>query len=227
VAKTHALHPDLVVMDVFLPHLDGLDAVISLKASSDTADIPVILVSAQVGVADRVRALNLGAVDYLAKPFHASELLQRADRALARRNRPGPESEAAAPVIADAETGLLDRRGLVARLTQEAARARRYGRPLSLAVARTDAVHPELLRTAAARMREKLRQPDVLAHLGHGTFAALLPECTSDQARTVFGRVESDLKASTTLQCEVEVAEVPGRELPEAVLDHLLERRPH
>ena len=227
VAKTHALHPDLVVMDVFLPHLDGLDAVISLKASSDTADIPVILVSAQVGVADRVRALNLGAVDYLAQPCHASELLQRADRALARRNRPGPESEAAAPVIADAETGLLDRRGLVARLTQEAARARRYGRPLSLAVARTDAVHPELLRTAAARMREKLRQPDVLAHLGHGTFAALLPECTSDQARTVFGRVESDLKASTTLQCEVEVAEVPGRELPEAVLDHLLERRPH
>ena len=128
--------------------------------------------------------------------------------------------------VADAETGLLDRRGLVARLTQEAARARRYGRPLSLAVARTDAVHPELLRTAAARMRERLRQPDVLAHLGQGTFAALLPECTSEQAMAVFGRVESDLRASTSLHCQVEVAEVPGRELPEAVLDHLLERRP-
>jgi len=228
VAKVHALHPDLVVMDVFLPHLDGLDAVISLKASSDTADIPVILVSAQVGVADRVRALNLGAVDYLAKPFHASELLQRAERALSvdrRHATAAQEAEAPTPV-ADAETGLLDRRGLVARLTQEAARARRYGRPLSLAVARTDAVHPELLRTAAARMRERLRQPDVLAHLGHGTFAALLPECTSEQALAVFGRVESDLRASTSLHCEVEVAEVPGRELPEAVLDHLLERRP-
>lgn len=223
VAKVHALHPDLVVMDVFLPHLDGLDAVISLKASSDTADIPVILVSAQVGVADRVRALNLGAVDYLAKPFHASELLERAERALNRR--PGVAQEAALrPVgVADAETGLLDRRGLVARLTQEAARARRYGRPLSLAVARTDAVHPDLLRTVAARMRERLRQPDVLAHLGQGTFAALLPECTSEQALAVLGRVESDLRASTSLRCEVEVAEVPGRELPEAVLDHLLD----
>jgi signal transduction histidine kinase/DNA-binding response OmpR family regulator len=226
VAKVHALHPDLVVMDVFLPHLDGLDAVISLKASSDTADIPVILVSAQVGVADRVRALNLGAVDYLAKPFHASELLQRAERALSGRpTAAAQETEAPSPV-ADAETGLLDRRGLVARLTQEAARARRYGRPLSLAVARTDAVHPELLRTAAARMRERLRQLDVLAHLGQGTFAALLPECTSEQALAVFGRVESDLRTSTSLHCEVEVAEVPGRELPEAVLDHLLERRP-
>jgi CheY-like chemotaxis protein len=95
VAKAHTLHPDLVVMDVFLPHLDGLDAVLSLKASSDTADIPVILVSAQVGVADRVRALNLGAVDYLAKPFHASELLQRAERALAvnKRRASAPEAE--------------------------------------------------------------------------------------------------------------------------------------
>jgi len=228
VAKVHALHPDLVVMDVFLPHLDGLDAVLSLKASSDTADIPVILVSAQVGVADRVRALNLGAVDYLAKPFHASELLQRAERALSvnKRRASTPEAEGQLVAVADAETGLLDRRGLVARLTQEAARARRYGRPLSLAVARTDAVHPELLRTAAARMRERLRQPDVLAHLGQGTFAALLPECTSEQAMAVFGRVESDLRASTSLSCHVEVAEVPGRELPEAVLDHLLDRRP-
>ncbi|MGZ6071755.1 MAG: ATP-binding protein [Myxococcaceae bacterium] len=229
VAKVHALHPDLVVMDVFLPHLDGLDAVISLKASSDTADIPVILVSAQVGVADRVRALNLGAVDYLAKPFHASELLQRAERALSvnrRSTASAGEPEAPPSGVADAATGLLDRRGLVARLTQEAARARRYGRPLSLAVARTDAVHPDLLRTAAARMRERLRQPDVLAHLGEGTFAALLPECTSEQAMAVFGRVESDLRASTSLSCTVEVAEVPGRELPEAVLEHLLEGRP-
>src|SRR5215470_6508094 len=130
VAKVHALHPDLVVMDVFLPHLDGLDAVLSLKASSDTADIPVILVSAQVGVADRVRALNLGAVDYLAKPFHASELLQRVERALSvnKRTASTPEAEATMVGVADAETGLLDRRGLVARLTQEAARARRYGR---------------------------------------------------------------------------------------------------
>jgi two-component system sensor histidine kinase ChiS len=227
VAKTHALHPDLVVMDVFLPYMDGLDAVMSLKASSDTADIPVILVSAQVGVADRVRALNLGAVDYLAKPFHASELLERTERALRLDRRPGlaGTSEAQPSLTSDSQTGLLDRRGLVARLTQEAARARRYGRPLSLAVARTDTEHPELLRIAAARMRERLRQPDVLAHLGHGTFAALLPECTSDQARTVFGRVESDLRASTPLHCEVDVTEVPGRELPEAVLDNLLDRR--
>jgi two-component system, sensor histidine kinase ChiS len=225
VAKARALHPDLVVMDVFLPHMDGLDAVLSLKASSDTANIPVILVSAQVGVADRVRALNLGAVDYLAKPFRSSELLERTERALSLSLKstgaslPVP-SGAAGPT--DAATGLLDRRGLVIRLTQEAARARRYGRPLSLAVARTGAHGAEALRGCAARMRERLRAPDVLAHLGGGTFAVLLPECTAAQAQNVFGRVETDLRRQGTERCEVHVAEVPPREMPEAVLERLL-----
>ncbi len=223
VAKARALHPDLVVMDVFLPHMDGLDAVLSLKASSDTADIPVILVSAQVGVADRVRALNLGAVDYLAKPFRSSELLERTERALSLKSSgaslPVP-SAAAGPT--DAATGLLDRRGLVIRLTQEAARARRYGRPLALAVVRTGAHGAEALRNSAARMRERLRAPDVLAHLGAGTFAAVLPECTAAQAERVFGRVESDLRRQGTPECKVDVAEVPPREMPEAVLQRLL-----
>jgi two-component system, sensor histidine kinase ChiS len=225
VAKARALHPDLVVMDVFLPHMDGLDAVLSLKASSDTAKIPVILVSAQVGVADRVRALNLGAVDYLAKPFRSSELLERTERALSLSLKPSGASlplPSAAAGPTDSATGLLDRRGLVIRLTQEAARARRYGRPLSLAVAHTGAIDIEALRSCAARMRERLRAPDVLAHLGQGTFAALLPECTPAQAETVFGRVEMDLRRQGTARCDVQVAEVPPREMPEAVLERLL-----
>jgi len=71
-------------------------------------------------------------------------------------------------------------------------------------------------------MRERLRAPDVLAHLGGGTFAALLPECTPAQAQSVFGRVESDLRRQGTEHCEVHVAEVPPREMPEAVLERLL-----
>ena len=74
-------------------------------------------------------------------------------------------------------------------------------------------------------MRERLRQPDVLAHLGKGLRGAP-PRVHRGAGDGGFGRVESDLRASTSLQCQVEVAEVPGRELPEAVLDHLLDRRP-
>ena len=62
----------------------------------------------------------------------------------------------------------------------------------------------------------------MLAHLGGGTFAAVLPECTAAQAESVFGRVQSDLRSQGTERCEVQVAEVPPREMPEAVLERLL-----
>jgi len=85
-------------------------------------------------------------------------------------------------------------------------------------VVRTSAHDAEALRTCAARMRERLRAPDVLAHLGSGTFAAVLPECTAAQAESVFGRVQSDLRRQGAERCDVDVAEVPPREMPEAVL---------
>src|SRR5262249_8280580 len=138
-AKARGLHPDLLVMDVFLPKMDGLDAAVALKASSDTADIPVILVSAHQGVAEKVRALNLGAVDYMGKPFQAMELINRTERALklARTER---ELQRSVHLLkragSDAETGLLDRTGLASRIEPEIARNRRYNRPLSLALLR-------------------------------------------------------------------------------------------
>ena len=73
-------------MDVFLPKLDGLDAAAALHASTDTAGIPVILLSAHRDVAQKLRQLNLGAVDYLTKPFQTQELLTRVERALQLRS---------------------------------------------------------------------------------------------------------------------------------------------
>src|SRR5262249_38795769 len=136
-AKARALHPDLVVMDVFLPKLDGLDAAVALKSTPDTADIPVILISPHQGVAEKVRALNLGAIDYMHKPFQALEPLARTERAPSLRHA-GRGVQRSHNLLrragSDPETGLFDRLGLVARLEQERSRAKRYGRPLSLAV---------------------------------------------------------------------------------------------
>src|SRR5262249_12950419 len=131
------LHPDLIVMDVFLPKLDGLDAAVALKSSSDTADIPVILLSAHQGVADKVRSLNLGAVDYMSKPFQALELLGRAERAIQLRNTQKELQRSTALLRqtgSDPETGLFDRVGLLNRLEHEFSRSQRYRRALSMAV---------------------------------------------------------------------------------------------
>ena len=221
-AKARALQPDLVIMDVFLPRMDGLDAVVALKASSDTAEIPVILVSAQQGVADKVKALNLGAVDYLSKPFLALELLSRTERALTLR-RTERELRRSQSLLKrtgrDPETGLHDRSGLVVRLNQEASRSRRYGRPFSIAVLSVGPVPPDALRVFGTHLRERLRAPDVVAHLGGGVFAVMLPECSAESGARVFARLQPVLEEAAGLKAQVKIQDVPEGEMPDAVLE--------
>ena len=76
------LEPDLVVLDVMMPHLDGLGVCRQLRARGDRT--PVLMLTARDAVADRVEGLEAGADDYLVKPFALEELLARI-RALLRR----------------------------------------------------------------------------------------------------------------------------------------------
>lgn len=69
--------PDLVMLDVLMPGMDGYEVCRQLKADLRTASIPVIFVTSQSDVANEERGLKLGAVDYLHKPFHPSIMLQR------------------------------------------------------------------------------------------------------------------------------------------------------
>jgi PleD family two-component response regulator len=229
-AKARALQPDLLVMDVFLPRMDGLDAAVALKSSTDTADIPVILVSAHQGVAEKVRALNLGAVDYLGKPFQAMELLNRTERALklARTER---ELQRSVNLLkrsgSDPDTGLLDRTGLESRLEPEVARCRRYGRSLALAVLRPTTFLGEKVRSCAALLRQRVRAPDVVGYLGNGVFALVMPECTGDQARGVLHRLATELErgAGTPFRCQA--VDIGESDTPaEALLERLL-NQPH
>jgi len=89
-------HPDLMLLDVMMPDLDGFDVCRQLKADPATATIGVIFLSARDAAADKVRGLALGGVDYVTKPFHPEEIaarvaihctILRMDRELASRNR--------------------------------------------------------------------------------------------------------------------------------------------
>lgn len=75
---------DAVVLDLMLPEVDGLTILSSLRERSD--DVPIIIITARGEVEDRIKGLNLGADDYLAKPFDLNELIARL-RALIRRSR--------------------------------------------------------------------------------------------------------------------------------------------
>lgn len=69
--------PDLILLDVMMPELDGFEVCRQLKADEQTAKIPVIFISALHETLDKVKAFTLGGVDYITKPFKAEEVLSR------------------------------------------------------------------------------------------------------------------------------------------------------
>ncbi|HUE96510.1 MAG TPA: response regulator, partial [Longimicrobiaceae bacterium] len=83
--------PDLIVLDLMLPGASGLDILRELRRRPETQALPVILLTAKREEQDRVRGLELGADDYVAKPFSAQELVLRVGAVLRRsRHVPGP-----------------------------------------------------------------------------------------------------------------------------------------
>jgi two-component system, OmpR family, phosphate regulon response regulator OmpR len=84
--RIHRLRPDLVVLDVGLPRMSGLDACRQLRAEGDR--VPIILLTARTEEIDRILGLEMGADDYLGKPFSARELLARIRAVLRRSGAP-------------------------------------------------------------------------------------------------------------------------------------------
>ncbi len=83
-ALVRQLHPQLVLLDVMLPDMNGYDVCLQIKSDHATEDIPVIFLSARGDVYDKVRGLSSGAVDYVTKPVHPAELIARVDAVLRR-----------------------------------------------------------------------------------------------------------------------------------------------
>jgi len=89
--KAFTLRPDLIILDLMLPRMDGWEVCRRLKAEKDTASIPIIMLTARREERDVVEGLELGADDYMKKPFSLSELTARV-RALLRRTAVPEES---------------------------------------------------------------------------------------------------------------------------------------
>ncbi|MDO4552445.1 MAG: response regulator [Bacillota bacterium] len=83
--------PQLVILDVMLPGMDGVEILKKLKASPDTASLPVIMATAKGQEYDKIQSLDLGADDYLVKPFGMMEMVARVKAVLRRSGAPaGP-----------------------------------------------------------------------------------------------------------------------------------------
>ena len=84
----HDVQPDLYILDIMLPGMDGLEILRRLRGAPDTAHIPVIMLTARTAELDRVKGLEQGADDYVVKPFGIMELQARVKAVLRRTGRP-------------------------------------------------------------------------------------------------------------------------------------------
>ena len=111
-AQARATHPDLVLLDLMLPDGDGRDVCRALRAHSD---VPVIMVTARGTETDRVVGLEIGADDYVVKPFSGAEVIARIRAVLRRTDRAGAAEAAAAPIrVRDLQVDLAARRATLA-----------------------------------------------------------------------------------------------------------------
>jgi DNA-binding response OmpR family regulator len=113
-------HPvDVVILDVMLPGMNGLDVCKALRADQATAGVPIIMLTARGEEADRIRGLELGADDYVAKPFSPNELVARV-RAVSRRSRRSETSPAVlrlGPITVDLTKHVVTTDGREVKLT--------------------------------------------------------------------------------------------------------------
>jgi two-component system KDP operon response regulator KdpE len=108
--------PDLIVLDLGLPDVDGVEVCRTVR---ETMPVPIVILSARGAEEDKVRALDLGADDYVTKPFGVEELLARIRAALRRSEPPGPASEpiVRGTIVIDRERFRVLRDGVEVRLT--------------------------------------------------------------------------------------------------------------
>lgn len=85
--------PNLILLDLMIPKLDGIEVCKNLKVDKRLGDVPVIMVTAKVDEADKVKGLELGADDYISKPFSPKELVARVRAVLRRHEGRKPESK--------------------------------------------------------------------------------------------------------------------------------------
>jgi two-component system, cell cycle response regulator len=195
--------PDLILLDVRMPGSDGFEVCHRLKANLETADAAVIFLSAAEDTETKVRGFDLGAVDYVVKPFEAPELRARVRAALRTQRYLGLLAREAR---IDGLTGLGNRRYLQDALDRAMASARRRSRGFCLVMVDVDHFkrlndrfgHPFgdlVLQHLGAVLRAAVRGEDVACRYGGEEFALLLLDADLEQAAVVCDRVHAGLAA--------------------------------
>ena len=191
--------PDLVLMDAGLPRMDGLQVLQILKGDAGFADVPVVLATQDDDEGTRRVGLQMGAEDYVSRPYRTFEIQQRVRNGLRLRRPLEPEGT----LTADPVTGAGTLSQLYMSLDYEFTRAVRYGHALSCIVVRSDnygailrrggqnQAEAGLLVPLAGALRGCIRVVDHLFRSSASEFSILLPETATDGCQIVVERLHA------------------------------------
>ena len=195
--------PDIILLDIKMPDMDGHEVCTRLKQSPETRNIPVMFVTALDDQKEEAYGLGLGAVDYIIKPVSAPIVKARIRNHIALRQALSALEQLA---IRDTLTGLYNRRKLDESFAVEAARAERYSRPLSVIMLDIDHFktindthgHPvgdTVLVETAKRLLAALRTSDIAGRWGGEEFLIICPETPLDTAVPLAERLRRDYES--------------------------------
>jgi len=188
---------DLVILDRRLPDMDGVVLAHELKSNSDLRSRYIIMLTGEAEQEDKIEGLELGADDYITKPFQYPELLARirAGKRIVDLQKELLETNKRLELlsITDGLTKLHNHRHFQDELARAFEESQRYQRPLSLAMIDLDffkkindthghAVGDDVLKRASALFRSSARSTDLVARYGGEEFAVMMPETTLQDA---------------------------------------------
>ena len=219
ISYVEATPPDLILLDVMMPEIDGMEVARRIKANTALPFIPIIMQTALDSTEDKVEGLEAGADDYITKPIDFAELkarlrsmlrIKRLQEALEEREKELLEVNERLRHMSqtDALTGLDNRRNLNDRIDEMFQHAQRLDEPFSCVMCDIDKFKSvndthghqagdEVLKQLAAILKEEAREIDRVGRYGGEEFMLLLPGTTTDAAMSFCERVRKRIEGNT------------------------------
>lgn len=199
--------PDLILLDIIMPGIDGYQFSESIKTNPRLKDTPVIFLSAMNDEESIIKGFNSGGVDYITKPFRTQELLARTRTHVELKKAKEKLMQMA---ITDELTGLANRRYFMDRLNSEYDRTKRYESKFSLLMIDIDhfkkindnyghKAGDLVLIETALKMKKSLRTSDIIGRVGGEEFSVLLPETEIKAALHIAERIRARVSESVVI----------------------------
>ncbi len=210
------IHPDLILLDVMMPELDGFTVCEILKKNPKTNDIPIIFITAKTEIDDIVKGFSIGGCDYISKPFNPEELFARVNTHIELKN----SKELLKKYIHELEqknrkldimsktdylTELANRRFMIERLNEEVARTEKTGEKFSMLMCDIDhfkrindtyghEIGDLVLKQVTKSIKNMVREYDVVSRWGGEEFLVLLIDTNIILAAEVAEKIRAEIE---------------------------------